>query len=95
MKKQRSLNLLKSKVLHDFVLLKPFLVEEVRGIIKKPQQYDDKPEFAEVVGIGDKAKQIKKGDIVLFQKYSAEKVRDPESGVDYSIVKEEDIRLVL
>jgi co-chaperonin GroES (HSP10) len=95
MKKQLQLNLLKSKVLHDFVLLKPFVVEEVRGLIKRPQQYEDKPEFAEVVGVGDKVKVVKKNDVVLFQKYSSEKIRDPETGVDYMIVKEEDIRCIL
>jgi co-chaperonin GroES (HSP10) len=94
-KKQVKLNLLKSKVLHDFVLLRPVVVEEVRGLIKKPQQYDDKPEYGEVISIGDRVKSIKKGDCVLFQKYSSEKVRDSETGVDYMIVKEEDIRCIL
>lgn len=89
------INLLKSKILHDFILLKPFVVEEVRGLVKRPQQYDDKPEYGEVIAVGDKTKAIKKGDVVLFQKYSSEKVRDPETGVDYMIVKEEDIRCIL
>lgn len=97
MKKQtrKTINLLTSKVLHDFVLLKPIVVEEVRGLVKKPQQYDDKPEYGEVVAVGDKVNAIKKGQVVLFQKYSSEKVRDPETGVDYMIVKEEDIRCIL
>lgn len=104
LEKNPKLNLLKSRVLYDFVLLKPFVVEEVRGLIKKPQQYDDKPEFGEVIATGDGRLMpdgslaklyVKKGDIVLFQKYSSEKVRDPESGVDYMIVKEEDIRCIL
>jgi chaperonin GroES len=91
----KKLNLPKSKVLHDFILLKPFVVEEVRGLIKKPQQYEDKPEYGEVVSVGHKVTVIKKGDVVLFQKYASEKVRDPETGVDYMIVKEEDIRCIV
>lgn len=101
--KLQKISLLKSKVLYDFVLLKPFVIEETRGIIK-PQQYEDKPEYGEVIDVGEGrllpdgtlAKlNVKKGDIVLFQKYSSEKVRDPATGIDYMLVKEEDIRLVL
>jgi co-chaperonin GroES (HSP10) len=94
MKKLKT-NLLKSTMLHDFILLTPFMVEEVQGVVKRPQQYDDKPEFGEVISVGNDTKKIKKGDVVLFQKYSSEKVRDPETGVDYMIVKEEDVRCIL
>lgn len=95
LKKTIKLSLLNSKMLHDFILLKPFVIEEVRGLVKRPQQYEDKPEFGEVIAVGNETKKVKIKDVVLFQKYSSEKVRDPETGIDYMIVKEEDIRCIL
>jgi len=84
-------------MLHDSVLVKPIVLEK-SGKVVKPQGYDDKPEYGEVVGIGE-GKMLetgvrlpvsaKEGDIILFQKYSASKIR--HDGVDYLIVRDEDI----
>ncbi len=105
MSKRKELKLLKSAILHDFVLLKPIIVEiSGKAKIVKPQQYEDKPEYGEVILVGQgrlmpdgsiKPLNVKIGQTVLFQKYSTEKVRDPDTGVDYVLVKEEDIRLIL
>lgn len=73
-------------------------------MILRPHQYEDKPEFGEVVSMGpgkytDNGElikpQFKVGDVVLFQKYSTEKIRNPADGKDYLILKQEDIRCVL
>lgn len=73
------------------------MIEKTGGIVK-PNQYEDKAEFGEIVLIGEGRifdngtvvpLRVKKGDIVLFQKYSAQKIRN--NGEDYLIIREEDI----
>ena len=98
--KVNSINLLKGKILYDNVLLKPIVLAN-DGIVLKPQQYEDKPEWGEVIACGDgrlfengelRELQISPGDLVLFQKYSAQKFR--HAGEDYLIIREEDIFFV-
>ena len=103
MKKRRgvsSIDLSGGRILYDNVLLKPIVVEEV-GLIKRPQQYDDKPEWGEVVACGEGRifdngtiipLKVKVGDTVLFQKYSAQKIR--HLGTDYLLIREEDIHFI-
>lgn len=85
------------KVLHDNILIKPLIVEEVNGLVR-PQQYEDKPELGEVIAVGDgrefdngqtRKLKVKVKDIVLFNKYSSTKVAF--EGTDYLILREEDI----
>lgn len=68
------------------------LVKAIRpnsGKFIDPAQYEDKPEFGEVVKCGDKCEYIKVGDVVRFGKYSTESIRT--NGADYFIVHEEDV----
>lgn len=97
------IQLRRARLLYDFVLLRPIIIEETGGILR-PQQYEDKPEYGEVIGYGSGKvldngtvlePQVHLGDIVLFQRYSSEKVRDPDTGEDLLLVKEEDIRAIL
>lgn len=95
-----SIDLSKGKILYDNILLRPLVVEN-DGIVLRPQQYEDKPEWGEVIACGEgrifdsghiEPIRVKVGDIVLFQKYSAQKLR--HRGEDYLIIREEDIFFV-
>jgi len=92
------MNIKEFRILHDNILIKPLIVEEVNGLVR-PQQYEDKPELGEVIKVGDgrefdsgiiRKLKIKEGDTVLFNKYSSTKVAF--EGIDYLILREEDIR---
>lgn len=74
------------------------LVKAVRPILGKndlydPAQYEDKPEFGEIIKLGEKVIDLKVGQIVRFGKYSTELIRT--GGEDYFIVHEEDISAYL
>lgn len=93
-------NLTDGKILYDSVLIKPIIVKQ-EGLVLRPQQYEDKPEWGEVIMCGEGRLfdngesvplKVKVGDIVLFQKYSAQKFR--HNGTDYMVIREEDIYLV-
>lgn len=78
------------KPLHDRVLIKR-LEEETKtasGLII-PDNHKEKPSQGEVVAAGSKATEVKKGDKVLFGKYSGTEVK--VEGVAYIIMKEEEI----
>lgn len=86
---------------YDNVLVKAIREEVVQGGLVKPEQYDDKPEFGEVIAIGEGrvldngtvlAPKLKVGDIIFFGKYSSEQTRS--LGQDYFILREEDIKAV-
>lgn len=98
--KQTNFDLSKFYFRYDNVLIKALREERVNGL-DKPGQYDDKPEFGEVVAIGGGRvldngtvlpPKIKVGDIVFFGKYSSEQTRS--LGQDYFLVREEDIKAV-
>ncbi len=79
----------KARITFDNVLVVPVSEEQTDGIMA-PTQYADKPEMGEVIALGDKTGlNLKKGDIVIYQKYSAIKFKF--SGKDYYIVKSDDI----
>lgn len=70
--------------------------------VARPKQYEDKPEWGVVIGAGRGRvlesgellpSEIKVGDTILFQKYSAQKFR--HQGEDYLIIREDDIHLVI
>jgi chaperonin GroES len=95
--KANSIELTSGSLLYDKVLVKPIVFEESDGILT-PQQYEDKPEFGEVVMVGEGRlldngtvipPRIKVGDIVYFEKYSSKKVR--VNGEDHLIIREDDI----
>lgn len=92
-----NIDLLKGTLLYDQVLIEPIVLEESANGLVNAQQYEDKPEFGKVLMTGNGRLLdngtvvpmcVKAGDIVLFQKYSAQKVR--VISIDYLIVREED-----
>ncbi len=93
-------NITKHTMLHDNVLIKALRAEDIesKGILYDPEQYEDKPEWGEVISVGvgrvlDNGQytpmSVKPGDIVLYGKYSPYQTR--YEGVDYLIVRDEDL----
>lgn len=98
--KKNSFDLSKFAFRYDNVLVKALREKPVNGLVN-PDQYDDKPEFGEVVAIGEGrvldsgqvlSPKVKVGDTIFFGKYSSEQTRS--LGQDYYIIREEDIRAV-
>ncbi len=79
--------------LRDLLLVKSLRLEIIDGKLIDPAQYEDKPEFGEVIKIGDEVDNLKVGNIIRFGKYSTEAIRT--RGEDYFIVHEEDVSAVL
>lgn len=79
----------KFELLRDLVLVRAIRPTDKSGLVD-PKQYEDKPEFGEIVKIGDTVKdtRIKVGTIIRFGKYSTESIRT--NGQDYFLVHEED-----
>lgn len=99
--KKDKMDLLKFNFLYDNVVVKAIRTEGKEGLVK-PDQYDDKPEYGEVVAHGEGRLledggivpiKVSVGDTVFFGKYSTEQTR--HLGKDYFILKEEDIKAVL
>lgn len=90
---------MKVKPLADRVLIKPLEEQEVKkGSIIIPDTAKEKPQQGEVIEVGpgrkteeDKlvAMEVKKGDRILYGKYSGTEVTVDE--VDYLIMRESDI----
>lgn len=76
----------------DHVLIKAIRLAEHNGLVK-PEGYDDKPEFGEVVSVGGEVKDLVVGDTIFFGKYSTEQTRS--LGADYFIIRQEDVKAVL
>jgi len=87
-----SFDITKFKFLRDLLLVKAIRPASKSGLVN-PEQYEDKPEFGEVVKLGSEVNDITVGDVVRFGKYSTELIRT--DGEDYYIVHEEDISAVL
>lgn len=64
-----------------------------KGKLVDIAQYEDKPEFGEVIKAGNEAVYIKIGQIIRFGKYSSEAIRT--NGEDYFIIHEEDVSAYL
>ena len=85
------------QLLDDKVLVSGIEVEEIAGILK-PSSYEHKPELGLVITVGEGRMlesgqrvpmRLKKGDVVLFNKYSSEEYN--LDGQFYYIVRAEDI----
>ena len=86
--------------LGDRVLVKPLEAEEkTKGGIVLPDSVKEKPQEGEVIAVGKGklsdngqivAREVKKGDRVLYGKYSGTEVTTTE-GDEYLMMKEEDI----
>lgn len=84
--------------LADRVLLKPADAEEkTSGGIIIPDTAKEKPQKGKVVAVGtgkkDEPMTVKKGDVVLYGKYSGTEIT--VDGEDYLIMRESDILAIL
>jgi len=94
---------MKFKPLHDRIVVKRLAEEQKSaGGILIPDNAQEKPQQGEVMAVGPgayldngevRALTLKKGDRVLFGKYSGSEVKI--DGDDYVIMKEEDVLAVL
>ncbi len=93
---------MKLKPLHDRVVIKADESEEVtKGGIYLPDTAKEKPQRGEVIAVGPGktedgklvAPQVKKGDKVLYGKYSGTEVTIDDT--EYLIVRESDILAIL
>lgn len=93
---------MKVKPLADRVLLKPLEAEEkTKSGIVLPDSAKEKPQEAEVVAVGEgkvvdgkkQSMSVKKGDKVIYSKYSGDEVMI--DGVEHTIIEEEKILAIV
>ena len=75
------------------VLKRVEATQKTKTGIVLPDTAKEKPEEGQVVAAGKEVKEVKKGDRVLFSKYAPTEVK--VEGVEYLIVKEEDVLAVI
>jgi len=86
------------KPINDRVVVKPAPAEEkTKGGIIIPDTAKEKPQRGKVVAVGpgkdDVKMTVKKGDVVLYGKYSGTELS--HEGKDYLIMREDDILVIL
>lgn len=86
------------KPINDRVVVKPAAADEkTAGGIFLPESAKEKPQKGEVIAVGpgkDGVKMtVKKGDTVLYGKYSGQELN--YQGEDYLIMREDDILVIL
>lgn len=90
------------KPLADRVIVKPMEKETMKGGIIIPDTVKEKPQQGTIVAVGpgqisdsgERVKpEVKKGDIVLYGKYSGTEVN--VDGHDYLILRESDVLAIL
>lgn len=95
--KKNKVDITKFNIFHDNVLIEALDVSEKDGIIR-PRLYEDKPEIGTVISVGEgrmlesgklAPMPIKKGNTVIFNKYSSTKIN--LDGKDFYIVRAEDV----
>jgi chaperonin GroES len=64
-------------------------MEKTPGGIYIPEAAKEKPQRGKVEAIGKDVKEIKAGDVVLFDKYAGSKIKMDDS--EYLIIKEEEV----
>ena len=64
-------------------------MEKTAGGIYIPDAAKEKPQRGNIEAVGKDVKELKVGDVILFDKYSGSKINI--DNVDYLIVKEEDV----
>lgn len=57
-----------------------------------PEEAKEKPITAKVVAVGKEVKEVKVGDLIVYKEYSTTELKT--DGVEYLIVKEEDVLAV-
>uniref|UniRef100_A0A7C4GI73 Co-chaperonin GroES n=1 Tax=candidate division WOR-3 bacterium TaxID=2052148 RepID=A0A7C4GI73_UNCW3 len=89
---------MKVRPLHDRILVERIEEEVKKGGIIIPDTAKEKPQQGKVIAVGpgrvdDKGERIamdvKKGDIILFGKYSGNEIRIGDE--EYLIIREEDV----
>jgi chaperonin GroES len=89
---------MKIKPLHDHILVERIEEETKKGGIIIPDTAKEKPQQGKVVEVGDGrrdekgnriAMDVKKGDIILFGKYSGNEIKLDDN--EYLIMREEDV----
>ena len=81
---------MKFKPLKDRVFVKySEEAEKTAGGLYIPESAKEKPQKGVIEAVGSEVKEIKVGDIILFDKYSGSKVNIDNN--EYLIIKEEDI----
>lgn len=89
---------MKIRPLHDRILIERMEEEVKKGGIIIPDTAKEKPQQGKVIAVGpgrvdDKGERIpmdvKKGDIILFGKYSGNEIRIGDE--EYLIIREEDV----
>lgn len=85
---------MKLKPLKDRVFIS-YSEEEERtsGGLYVPETAKEKPQQGKVEAVGSEVKEVKVGDMVLFDKYSGSKIK--VNNMEHLIVKEEDILGIL
>lgn len=63
--------------------------DKTAGGLYVPDTAKEKPQQGKVEAIGSEVKEVKVGDVILFDKYSGSKVKVNDT--EYLIIKEEDI----
>jgi len=86
------------KPINDRVVVKPAPAEEkTKGGIIIPDTAKEKPQRGKVIAVGpgkdDVKMTVKKGDVVLYGKYSGTELS--HEGNDYLIMREDDILVIL
>ena len=86
------------KPINDRVVVRPAAAEEMtKGGIIIPDTAKEKPQSGEVVSVGPGkdgiAMTVNTGDIVLYGKYAGQELN--YEGVDYLIMREDDILVIL
>jgi len=98
---KNNLNLKDFVFLYDNLLVRSIKQGGINGLVN-PDQYDDKPEFGEVISVGEGRllddgtvvpTKLKVGDVIFFGKYSTEQTRS--EGEDYYVVREDDVKAIL
>jgi len=64
-------------------------IEKTAGGLYVPDVAKEKPQKGTIAAVGSEVKELKVGDVVLFEKYSGSKTK--LNDVEYLIIKEEDI----
>ena len=81
---------MKFKPLKDRVFVKySEEAEKTAGGLYIPESAKEKPQKGVIEAVGSEVKEIKVGDVILFDKYSGSKINIDNN--EYLIIKEEDI----
>lgn len=82
------------KPLADKLIVKRLEAEEktASGIVL-PDSAKEKPEQGEVIAVGKDVKEVKKGEKIIFGKYSPTEVKI--SGEEHLVIKEEDVLAII